>query len=65
MSDTELPKNLNVLIKKTYIENLMDAYKIEEEPMKNYIYYRLKKEFFIDDLKSYGEIAYNIVSNIL
>lgn len=65
MSETELPKNLNVLIKKTYIENLMDAYKVEEEPMKNYIYYRLRLAFFIDDLKLYGNIIYNIMCNII
>jgi hypothetical protein len=65
MSDTELPKNLNVLIKKTYIENLMDAYKVEEEPMKQYIYYKLKQEFFIDDLKIYFNIIYNIICNII
>jgi hypothetical protein len=65
MSETELPKNLNVLIKKTYIENLIDAYKVEEEPMKNYIYYKLRKEFFIDDLKIYGNIIYNILYNII
>jgi hypothetical protein len=65
MSETELPKNLNVLIKKTYIENLMDAYKVEEEPMKNYIYYKLRQAFFIDDLKIYGNIIYNIMCNII
>jgi hypothetical protein len=65
MSETELPKNLNVLIKKTYIENLMDAYKVEEEPMKQYIYYKLKQEFFIDDLKIYFNIIYNIICNII
>ena len=65
MSETELPKNLNVLIKKTYIENLMDAYKVEEEPMKTYIYYKLRQAFFIDDLKMYGNIIYNIMCNII
>lgn len=39
-SDFQIPKNTNLLLKKTYIENLIYVYQKEEEPMINYIKYK-------------------------
>jgi len=65
-SDQILPKSKNVLIKKSYIENLLYVYEKEEEPIKNYIYikYLIKPKFYNFWYENYLKIKYIIYYSI-
>jgi hypothetical protein len=43
VNDVIIPKNTNILLKKNYIENLINVYENEEKPIINYILYKIRK----------------------
>lgn len=64
-SDLNLPKNLNLLLKKTYIENLIYVYQREEEPMISYIKYKRHQLIFLDIYNDLSDIFLDIYKDIL
>lgn len=72
VTDTILPRNRNILLKKAYIKNLIYVYEHEDRPIINYILYIIKKEeikiihkFIINIIYNLGEDVYNFLIKVL
>jgi hypothetical protein len=66
VSNLKLPKNTNLLLKKTYIESLIYVYQREEEPMINYIKYkRIYNEIIVSFFQDIINIIYSSILDLM